>query len=126
LSPVTVLVADDAEEIRALLRVVLEFESRLELVGEAANGAEAVTLAEALQPDVVVLDVAMPVMDGVQAIPEIRRLSPATRIVVLTGFDEKVGKEAMAAGADAYVHKSSDLTKLAETLLEVAAGVRRK
>jgi DNA-binding NarL/FixJ family response regulator len=120
LSPVTVLVADDAEEIRALLRVVLEFDSRLEIVGEAADGAEAVALAEALQPNVVVLDVAMPVMDGVQAIPEIRRLSPATRIVVLTGFDEKVGNEAMAAGAHAYVHKSSDLTTLADTLLEVA------
>lgn len=118
--PVTVLVADDAEEIRALIRVVLEFESRVEVVGEAANGTEAIAQAEALEPDVVLLDVAMPVMDGVQAIPEILRRSPATRIVILTGFDETVGREAMARGAHAYAHKSSDLTSLAATVLEVA------
>jgi DNA-binding NarL/FixJ family response regulator len=120
---IRVLLADDVEDIRAVLRTTLELDGRFEVVGEAANGVEAVRLCEELQPDVLVLDLAMPVMDGLQAIPEVRRGSPATKIFVLSGFDRRLGEKAIQLSADAYEQKTRPLDTLPSRIALVHAGV---
>lgn len=100
-----VLLADDAAEIRQLLRLTLELDGRFEVVGEAEDGAEAIALTTARRPDVVILDVSMPVMDGLSAIPEIARTSPATKIIVLSSHEDATSEAALGLGADAYLVK---------------------
>jgi signal transduction histidine kinase len=115
-----VLLADDAADIRLLLRFALDAENGFEVVGEAANGLEAVELAASLQPELVVLDLSMPVMDGLQAIPELLRVAPATRIVVLSGFDEgRMRQVALDLGAHGYLEKGSATTELVSTVAEL-------
>lgn len=115
-----VLLADDADDIRLLLRLNLKTEIGFDVVGEAADGAQAVALAEQLQPDAVVLDLSMPVMDGLQAIPELLRVCPDIRIVVLSGFDESRMKDAaLQRGAHAYLEKGQAISTLVEQLAEL-------
>lgn len=105
---VRILLADDAADFRLLLRLTLRTCEGATVVGEAEDGAAAVRLAKELRPDVVLLDLAMPVMDGLQAIPEILASSPDVRIVVLSGFDEdRMRSVALGAGAHAYVEKGA-------------------
>ena len=112
-----VLLADDADDIRLLLRFTLTGECGFEVVGEATNGAEAVELAEALRPDVIVLDMSMPVMDGLQAIPELLRVCPEIRIVVLSGFDEgRMRHVALELGAHDYLEKGAATSELVASL----------
>ena len=82
--PISVLITDDHRVVRQGLRMVLDLEPELEVVGEAENGEEAVRLARRLEPDVVLMDLAMPVMDGVEATRAIRRELPDTQVVALT------------------------------------------
>ena len=118
-----VVLADDTAEYRLLLRIILEQDGRFEVVGEAADGAEAVRVTEAERPDVLVLDLAMPVMDGLEAIPEIRACSPGTTIVVLSGFARgRLDREALALGATAYVEKGEAFSTIVSTLLDVSAA----
>ncbi|MGH2757676.1 MAG: ATP-binding response regulator [Actinomycetota bacterium] len=101
-----VLLADDTPEIRLLLRMALELEGGFEVVAEAADGAQATNLADDHRPDAVILDLAMPVMDGLEAIPAIRRAAPDAKILVLSGFtSDQMEREALAVGADAYLEK---------------------
>ena len=117
-----VLLADDTPEIRLLVRRVLEVAGGFEVVGEAGDGEQAIALAGRMQPDVILLDLAMPVMDGLQAIPEIRRIAPESKIVVLTGFDEnKVYEEAIRRGASAFLAKGVGPGEITETLRRVCA-----
>jgi len=103
-----IVLADDVPEIRSLLRRCFELDPTVTVVGEAADGAYAVGVVCRTQADVILLDLAMPVMDGLQAIPEIRRLSPRTGIVVLSGFDaSKMEQRALALGAHAYLSKGA-------------------
>jgi len=119
--PLRVVVADDTADIRSLLRVILT-RSGFDVVGEAANGREAVAVAMAERPDVVLMDLAMPVMDGLEAIPLIRKDAPTTKIVVLSGFQrEQMEAEARAAGADAYVEKGTTPAELVSTVHQVMA-----
>ena len=112
-----VLIADDTAEIRLLLRMALESEGCFEIIGEARNGAEALQIAADSSPDAIVLDLAMPVMDGLEAIPEIKRRSPDAKILVLSGFDAgKMRQEAMDAGADAYLEKGEPAQKIVDAL----------
>lgn len=104
-APVRVLLVDDAAEIRKLLRLTLELDGRFEVVGEAEDGAAAVRLASSEHPDAVVLDVSMPVMDGLQAIPEISRACPETKIIVLSALQDATSREALSLGAHAYLVK---------------------
>src|SRR5881227_3395908 len=85
-SKVRVLLADDLADIRLVMRLLLEADGRAEVVGEAADGAEAVRLAQELHPDAVILDLRMPGMDGVQALPLIRDASPGTVVVALSAL----------------------------------------
>ena len=116
------LIADDVPELRRLLRHVLEWSERFEVVGEAENGREAIDLAGKYLPDLMLLDVSMPVMDGLQALPLVLEASPDTKVVVLSGFEaDRLGGEAKARGAAAYVEKGISPANLIKKLLEVLA-----
>jgi YesN/AraC family two-component response regulator len=117
-----VLIADDAPDIRLLLKMYLS-DSRLEVVGEATNGAEAVELVGTEKPDAVILDLAMPVMDGLEAIPLIKERSPATKIVVLSGFEaERMAERALSLGADTYLQKGVALGDIGQMLWNLCRG----
>ena len=119
---IRVLLADDADEMRRLVALSLRLNGSFEVVGEAANGQEAVDLATSLQPDVVVLDLSMPVMDGLTALPLIKRAAPETVVVVFSGFDElQLGAGSRGLGAAAYVEKGTPLDELAGTLARAYA-----
>lgn len=120
-----VLIADGQTILRDGLRALLESDERIEVVGAAPDGAEAVRLAGALKPDVVLLDTAIDPLDGLSAIREIKRRSPATRAVVLTMQDsERSVWTALQAGADGYVLKAASRSELLMAL-EVVMGGRR-
>jgi len=114
---VRVLLADDTADLRSLVRAVLESAGGFQVVAEAADGREAVMLAERFSPDLAVVDVAMPVMSGLQAIPEMRRLLPELRIAVLTVFDlTDLEGQALAAGADICLDKTRPPSELISAL----------
>ncbi|MDQ3986041.1 MAG: response regulator transcription factor [Actinomycetota bacterium] len=120
---ITVLLADDTVEIRRLLRMTLEADGRFTVVDEAGDGVAAVRIAKEKKPDVVVLDLAMPVMDGLQAIPEIRSATPKTKILVLSGFDAaQMSGEALARGAHAYIEKGGELDDLADAVAALCSN----
>lgn len=109
-----VLIADDHEEIRALMRFQLE-QAGYEVVGEASDGATAVALAIEQLPDVVVMELAIPVMTGLEAIPIMRTTAPSARIIALSGRGEKAAEcQAIQAGASRYAEKSEQLDLVAE------------
>jgi DNA-binding NarL/FixJ family response regulator len=120
-----VLVVDDAANLRELLTVLLDVEDDFEVVGTAADGVQALEKAQSLNPDIVLLDLAMPVMDGLQALPGLRERLPGARIVIFSGFEhEALAREALAAGADAYVEKGTSVMQLVARLrqLRTSAG----
>jgi signal transduction histidine kinase len=115
-----VALADDVPELRRLLRHVLEWSDRFEVVGEADNGREAVAVAAELQPDLLLLDISMPVMDGMEALPQILEASGGTRVVMLSGFEaERLGQAALELGASGYVEKGTSPAALIDRLLEL-------
>jgi len=117
-----VLIADDSDDVRMLVRMKLEMHGVADVVGEAEDGLMAVEQATLLQPDLVLLDLAMPRMDGLEALPLIRDAAPKTRVVVLSGFDENtMASKALDAGAMRYVEKGVALADLAKLLDEVFA-----
>ena len=119
---IRILVADDSATSRALLVGLLSGEPDFQIVGEATNGREAVELTQKLTPDLITMDVQMPVMDGLQAIPRVRAGSPDTAIVVLSGFARgRVDRQARASGAVAYVEKGEAFSVIVSTLLDVTA-----
>jgi PAS domain S-box-containing protein len=124
-----VVLADDAEDIRLLLRMTLTTTQGFDVVAEAADGEEAVRMAAEHTPDVMLLDLSMPVMDGLQAIPEVLRVSPDTRIVILSGFDEtRMQPVALELGAHAYLQKGEAAADIVQTLATLfpdhSVGVR--
>jgi DNA-binding NarL/FixJ family response regulator len=115
-----VLVVDDAANLRELLTLLLESEDDFEVVGTASDGAKAIEAAEQLNPDIVLLDLAMPVLDGMQALPKLRSQLPDARIVIFSGFDQgPLVEEAMKIGADAYLEKGASVTSLVSMLREL-------
>lgn len=114
---IRVVIADDAPDLRMLLRVHLGRLGGVELVGEAADGREAVDLCEQHVPDLVLLDLSMPELDGLQAAELIRSRWPATRIYVLSGYPAAAMEDrAIAAGADAYFEKGSSLREVCDAI----------
>ena len=108
-SGISVLICDDAPAIRFLLGVVISLRQGMSVIGEAADGTAAIAQAELLQPDVILLDLSMPHCTGLEALPEINRVAPAARVIVLSGFAASV-VEAELDGhrVDAYLQKGSD------------------
>ena len=117
-----VAVADDQELVRSGLRGLLEARG-LDVVGEAGDGRAAVALAHELQPDVLVMDIRMPVLDGISATRELTSSGSATRVLVLTTYDlDRYVYDALRAGAEGFLLKASPPDRLAEAVRVVAAG----
>ncbi|GAB1509221.1 response regulator [Actinophytocola sp. KF-1] len=120
----TVLVVDDQRLVREGIASLLGIQPGIEVVGTAANGREAVALAEELAPDVVLMDVRMPEVDGVAAAAVLARQAPACRVVMLTTFDdEEYVVRALRAGAVGYLLKDLPAAELAEAVRLAHAGV---
>jgi DNA-binding NarL/FixJ family response regulator len=117
---VKVLIVDDSRDLRDLLGIKVEMWGGYQVVGLAADGLEAVDLARSEQPDLVLLDLAMPNMDGLQALPLILDAVPGVRVVVLSGFDKgSMAERAIAAGAHRYVEKGLSTRELSTVVAEV-------
>lgn len=120
---VRVLLADDTAGVRFLLRIALESVGGFSIVGEACDGAEAVELAAVHQPDVILLDMGMPIMDGLQALPAILERSPASKVVVLSGFSaDRLSENALSLGAAAYIEKGVAADELARRLHAIVSA----
>ncbi len=119
---VRVLIADDHRLFAEALEAILGADDRIEVVGYARDGREAVDLEGSLSPDVTLMDISMPVMDGIEAARRIREQSPSACIVMLTGSNSPVDVDrARQAGAAGYVTKDHIAAELVETILEIAS-----
>jgi DNA-binding NarL/FixJ family response regulator len=118
MSPVRILIADDSPAVRAGLKLLLQYHADWTVCGEAEDGQDAVKKAAELQPDVILLDISMPTMDGLSAAEIIRRDSPNTEILIVTHFESlDLARYAAQTGVRAYISKSrigSDLEKAIE------------
>ena len=124
--PLRVFVADDVSDMRALVRFALEDTPDMVVVGEAGNGAAAVEGIGQTNPDVVLLDLSMPGLDGLEVIPVVQRKSPDTGIVVFSGFEAaRMRGPTAELGADRYVEKGRPLDELRTAIREVGAAKRR-
>jgi DNA-binding NarL/FixJ family response regulator len=120
---IRILLVDDHAVIRQALRMLLESQPELEVVGDVENGREAVSAVEKLNPDVVLMDVVMPGLNGLEATRQIRRSSPSTRVVMLSGFvDEDQLLDALRSGASGYIIKKSDVSELVLAIQTVHRG----
>lgn len=121
--PVRVVVVDDNDDVRMLLRVELGRDARFEVVGEAVDGNEAIALADALRPDLMVLDRSMPGLGGIEALPEIRRRSPETGIILYTAHsDALTDQAALSAGALGVLDKIAASLGFVDQLVGVVVG----
>jgi DNA-binding NarL/FixJ family response regulator len=122
--PIRIVLADDNGEIRSLLRTWLEIEGRFEITGEVETGEQLIDMVVESRPDEVVVDLAMPVVDGLAAITEIRRVSPETKILVLSAFaSPTIRRKAFALGAHAVMTKGVPLQDVETTLLNLTRGL---
>ncbi len=120
---IRVMIVDDHAVVRGGLSKFLQVHKDLELVGEAENGKEAIRLAEQLHPDVVLMDLKMPEMDGVAATRELRQRQPNTRVLVLTSFaEDNMVQGALQAGATGYLLKNVSVSELANAIRAAHAG----
>ncbi len=120
---IRVLLADDHAVLRSGLRLLIERQPGIEVVGEAGDGNEALARAKALQPDLVLLDINMPGLDGLAALPRIRQESPASRVLILTMHDDvSYLQEALRAGASGYVLKRAVDSELLMAIQAVMRG----
>jgi DNA-binding NarL/FixJ family response regulator len=123
MTAVRVVLADDQEMVRAGLRMLIDFQPDLEVVGEAADGLEAVDAVTRLRPDVVLMDVRMPRCDGIEASRRVLAAVPEVAVVVLTTFDEDASlAEALRAGVSGFLLKTAPPEQLLHAIRTVAAG----
>lgn len=119
--PIQVVVCDDVEEMRVLIREVLEDDDEVKVIGEADNGREALRAIHQLRPDVVVLDLSLPELDGLETLPLIEKSVPGTGIVVFSGFGAgRMGDLAISRGAHRYIEKGEPLESLRDAVRDVA------
>ena len=121
--PISVVLADDQALMRMGFRMVLEAEDDINVVGEASDGTAALAQAKALHPDVILMDVRMPGMNGIEATERIARECPSTRVLILTTFDlDEYAFAGLRAGASGFLLKDTRPTELAEAIRTVASG----
>src|SRR3954447_18117120 len=121
-----VLVVDDAANLRELLTVLLEVEDDFEVVAAVGDGAKALEKADELEPDIVLLDIAMPVMDGFAALPQLRRRLPDASIVIFSAYEQREQAEkALKYGADIYLEKGTSVVNLVTQIRELRAQRRK-
>ncbi|MET9535617.1 MULTISPECIES: response regulator transcription factor [unclassified Streptomyces] len=120
---IRVLLVDDHQVVRRGLRTFLEIQDDIEVVGEAPDGEQGVAAAEELRPDIVLMDIKMPGMDGIEALRRLRELANPARVLVVTSFTEqRTVVPALRAGASGYVYKDVDPEALADAIRSVHAG----
>lgn len=120
---ITVLVADDFALFREGLVMLLTQQGNIQIVGEAADGLEAVRMAEALQPDILLLDIRMPGLGGIEALPQIREKSPGTKVLIFSGsLDDELITTALQLGAKGYLPKSLTHKDLVKAIRTTHAG----
>jgi len=120
-----VLICDDVELMRSLLRVIVELREGLHVVGEAVDGEQAIAEAERLQPDVILLDLSMPRLTGLDALPELKRVAPDAKLIVVSGFaSSMISLDVLAHGADHYIEKGADPDTIAAAIAEIAGAPR--
>ena len=121
--PITVLLAEDHSIVREGLRTLLEAEADIEVVGEAASGRQAVELAAKLHPAVVVMDIAMPLLNGLEATRQILKVAPATRVLILSAHsDDAYVEQVIALGAAGYLIKQTAANVLPKAIREIQKG----
>ena len=121
--PIRVLLVDDSLAFRELMGALLTRDPGFVVVAEASDGVEAIEMVGKHHPDVVLLDIAMPRMDGLQALPAIKAAHPLTKVVVLSAFSEvEMLEKASGQGADAYIEKGEVLQQIRETITRVHAA----
>ena len=122
---IKILIADDHALLRRGLATLLEFDSRMSVVGDVKNGQEAIKAALELKPDVVIMDLAMPVMDGVEATRQIRAALPETKVLILTTYSTSVDvARAIEAGASGALVKDEEDDRLIDSILKIAEVLR--
>ena len=120
---ITVLLADDNRIVRTEFRKILELEDDLEVVGEAKNGSEAVVMVKKLCPEIILMDVAMPVLNGLQATRQILKASPATKILMFSAHSDEVYVEAaINSGAIGYLIKQTSVDTVCQAIRDVHKG----
>jgi PAS domain S-box-containing protein len=121
--PLRVVLVDDSADVRTLVRTKLRLSGQAVVEGEGADGADAVDLARRLRPDAMLLDVSMPGLDGLAALPLVLEASPGTRVVMFSGFDEEpLALRALELGATSYLTKTSSLDDVVAELVTAVAG----
>jgi len=119
-APFRIVLADDVFDLRFMVKLALERSGKFTVVAEAENGAQAVEMAQEHQPDLVLLDVSMPVKDGLEALPDIRTVAPSAKVVMLSGFEAtRLATTAIESGASAYLEKGISPAELVSELLKV-------
>ena len=117
MTAIRVLIVDDTAQVRRDLRTVLTLAGDIEIVGEATNGLEAVRLAEALQPEVILMDLEMPVMDGYEAACQIKARWPVCRVIALTVHDYEAARQrASQVGVDVFIVKGAPVETLVQAI----------
>ena len=118
-----IVIADDSADVRLLITLALRGDPDLEVVGEAVNGAEAVAMAADLRPDLLLLDLSMPVMDGLEALPLLRGAAPDTSVVVVSGFlNGELQQRVLDLGAVGFIEKGDDLGQLVQFVHRMRNG----
>jgi NarL family two-component system response regulator LiaR len=120
-----VLVCDDVDALRRLIRVVIELDSSLAVVGEAEDGRQAILQAERLQPDVVLLDLSMPVLNGIEALPAIREVAPDAQIIAFTGLSSPALEQlVLDGGAHSFLPKGASPDAITDAIKDAYAAGR--
>lgn len=117
------LLADDVFDLRFMVKLALERSGKFDVVAEAENGQEAVDLARAYKPDLVLLDISMPVLDGLEALPRVLEACKGCKVVMLSGFEaSRLGETALKLGASGYLEKGVSPTQLITELEKIMSG----
>jgi DNA-binding NarL/FixJ family response regulator len=121
--PIRVLIVDDHQVVREGLRRMLELEKEIQVIGEAANGEEAIEKSRSLSPNVVTMDLKMPGMDGITATSEIKKLKPEINILMFTLYADELVQKAIESGASGYLLKTSECSEITNAIHQVCQGL---